>query len=223
MRDSEAQDLAQESNPQAPIETLTQQMLNGAMHAHSMFGAITDRINAMEAALYGLADALIAQNALTPAQFQTFTEKVSRAIADSGQNLNGGVALRVDNPQAPGTQLVNCDERMHICKAVCCKLTFPLSAEEVESGIIQWELGRPYHNRTGKKGYCVHIAEKDGQCRCNIFDNRPKVCSRYSCAHDQRIWTDFEGMVLNDEWIALHLGEDKMRFTNLEMDTTKDA
>jgi hypothetical protein len=42
---------------------------------------------------------------------------------------------------------VNCEERLHICKAACCQLDFALSVEEVESGKVKWDLGRPYFIR----------------------------------------------------------------------------
>ena len=38
----------------------------------------------------------------------------------------------------------------------------------------------------------------------------PTVCRGYSCAGDKRIWSDFEGQVLNQEWIDAHLGGDEL-------------
>lgn len=116
------------------------------------------------------------------------------------------VALRVDDPEATGASgvEVDCNARMHICKAVCCKLKFPLSCEEVDSGKVKWDLGHPYVIRHESTGYCAHNDTATGSCR--IYEHRPAVCRRYSCVGDTRIWTDFEGMVLNQEWIDEHLG-----------------
>ena len=33
------------------------------------------------------------------------------------------------------------------CKAVCCRLRFALTVEEIENGPVKWDLGRPYFNR----------------------------------------------------------------------------
>ena len=92
---------------------------------------------------------------------------------------------------------------MHICRAVCCKLKFPLSCDEVDSGKVKWDVGHPYVIRHESTGYCTHNDTATGGCR--VYEDRPAVCRRYSCAHDTRIWSDFEGMVLNQEWIDGHL------------------
>jgi Fe-S-cluster containining protein len=114
------------------------------------------------------------------------------------------VALRVDDPEASAGSEVDCDARMPICKAVCCKLKFPLSCDEVDSGKVKWDIGHPYVIRHESSGYCTHNDTATG--RCHIYDDRPGVCRRYSCAGDTRIWSDFEHMVLNQQWIDEHLG-----------------
>jgi len=97
---------------------------------------------------------------------------------------------------------VDCAERLAVCHAVCCMLKFALSPEEVEAGVVKWDIGHPYLIRGDRDGYCVHNSPEGG---CSVYSSRPGVCRRYSCAGDDRIWTDFDGMVLNAEWIAAHL------------------
>ena len=94
---------------------------------------------------------------------------------------------------------------MPVCQAVCCRLKFALSQEEVEQGQVKWDIGHPYVIRQDSNGYCCH--NDAGSRSCAIYNDRPNLCRRYSCRHDNRIWTDFEGMVLNTEWITEHLGE----------------
>ena len=113
------------------------------------------------------------------------------------------ISFREDPEESPPVVEVNCDERMHICHAVCCKLNFALTPEEVDSGTVKWDLGNPYFIRHEENGYCTHNDAAGGGCR--IYADRPGVCRRYSCANDKRIWKDFKGMVLNDEWIDEHL------------------
>jgi Fe-S-cluster containining protein len=98
---------------------------------------------------------------------------------------------------------VNCGERMPICHSICCKLDFPLTAEEIESGKVRWDLGRPYHIRHGEDGHCVHRNQESGFC--GVYEDRPGICRTYSCAGDARIWKDFEKMELNAEWLEEHL------------------
>jgi len=52
---------------------------------------------------------------------------------------------------------VDCQSRLHICKAVCCRFPFALSRQDVEEGIINWEFGRSYLIANGKDGDCVHL------------------------------------------------------------------
>ena len=112
------------------------------------------------------------------------------------------IALGVDadEPAEP----VNCAERMHVCHAVCCRLSFALTGPEVDAGKVRWDLGFPYHIRHDDHGTCVHNDPDGGGC--TVYADRPGVCRRYSCAHDSRIWTDFEAMELNHAWIEANLG-----------------
>ena len=42
-----------------------------------------------------------------------------------------------------------------------------------------------------------------------IYDDRPSPCRLYTCEHDERIWTDFEAMELNQEWIDANLAQER--------------
>jgi Fe-S-cluster containining protein len=120
------------------------------------------------------------------------------------------VALRVDDDNEDGDGsddaafvAVDCAARMHVCHAVCCRLKFPLSCGEVDAGKVKWDIGHPYIIRHDSSGWCAHNDRETG-C-CGVYDDRPAVCRRYSCAGDQRIWKDFDAMVLNQEWIDENL------------------
>jgi Fe-S-cluster containining protein len=115
------------------------------------------------------------------------------------------VFVREDVPTDESTTeaaavVVDCSARMHICHAVCCTLPFPLSAQEVEEGKVKWDLGHPYMIRHDDEGRCVHNDHATGGC--SIYSDRPQVCRSYSCANDERIWKDFDNMVLNDEFLS---------------------
>ena len=93
---------------------------------------------------------------------------------------------------------------MHVCKAVCCKLKFALTSDEIEVGLVKWDIGHPYIIRQSSTGYCCH---NDPETRgCGIYDDRPSLCRRFSCKGDDRIWTDFDNMIINQEWIDQHVG-----------------
>jgi hypothetical protein len=187
----------------------------GELFTHTALSVHAERINRVEAFVYGLADALLDGGQVTEDQLRSRTSRVAGELRERGETLSGGVALRVDPEPPPPDAKVDCSARLHICKAVCCRLGFALSAPEVEAGHVKWELGKPYFARRDAKGCCVHLT---GEGRCGVYQNRPRVCRSYSCEKDERIWTDFDGMVLNQKWIDENLGPEKPRLIGIQME-----
>lgn len=114
-----------------------------------------------------------------------------------------GIAFGTEPTETEEPAPVDCEARMHICHAVCCKLNFALTPAEIEGGTTKWDLGFPYMIRHESNGYCTHNDTATG--RCGIYADRPGVCRRYNCTNDTRIWKDFENMELNEEWIRENL------------------
>lgn len=196
-------------------DALERQVEAGGLFTHTALSLHAERINRIEGFLYGLADALLAGGQMTEEALRTHAARAAEELRDTGEVLSGGVLLRLDPDPPPGTATVDCAARMHVCKAVCCRMSFPLSASEIEAGKVKWELGKPYFARKDATGRCVHL---DGQCRCGVYHDRPGVCHRYSCENDERIWTDFEGMILNQEWIDQNLRPERPHLVALRMD-----
>src|SRR5215510_4015871 len=52
---------------------------------------------------------------------------------------------------------VSCAELIPLCGARCCQLSFALSTEDLDEGVIRWDYGQPYLIRQrASDGYCVH-------------------------------------------------------------------
>jgi len=84
-----------------------------------------------------------------------------------------------------------CAELIAICEARCCQLSFPLSTADLDEGVIRWDYGQPYLIRQrASDAYCVH--NDPASHGCTVHEHRPRVCRRYDCRHDPRIWIDFE-------------------------------
>jgi Fe-S-cluster containining protein len=183
-----------------PLRELERQVERGNVFAHAVLSEHASRAGENEAIIRGLVELLIEREVVQP---QDLVAAVDAVRAETKSDIE--IAIRVDEePIVPGPP-VDCEARLHVCKAVCCRLRFPLSVEEVESGgPIKWDLGRPYFNRHGDDGYCH---QSDGETRgCNVYDDRPAPCRQYSCVGDDRIWKDFDAMELNQEWIDDRLG-----------------
>jgi Fe-S-cluster containining protein len=197
------------------LDELERQVERSGFFAHSSLSRQAERINEIESFLYGLVDTLILKGIVDKEDFEETVRKVREEVIEKQEYLHAGVAVRGNELSENVFTPVNCEERMHICQAVCCKLNFALSVEEIESGKIRWDLGQPYFIRHNKNGYCCHV---DGESKgCTIYADRPSVCRKYSCANDTRIWKDFEKMELNHEWIDENLQEQRVRLKAIYM------
>ncbi len=123
-------------------------------------------------------------------------ELIRELFPPSQPRPGAGIAVRGD--ATPGqVQSVDCENRLHICKAACCRiLDIPLTPDEVDRGQHDWDPRRPYTLVKNRQG-CGYL--ESGGCNCHIYNSRPRECRTYSCANDARIWNDFENKVLNPE------------------------
>lgn len=89
----------------------------------------------------------------------------------------------------------NCSELLHLCKARCCQLTFCLSTQDLDEGVIRFDYGQPYLIRQrASDTFCVH--NDPATHYCTVHTHRPRVCRSYDCRDDKRIWTDFEAKLV---------------------------
>lgn len=201
------------------LTRLERQVERGSLFTHTALSNNAERIHEVESFLYGVVDVLVAKGLLKGEEVFEAAGRVRREMDEQGETAGPGVALRLDAGRPAGAGefvAVNCAERMHVCKAVCCKLTFALSADEVEAGRVKWDLGQPYHIRQEASGFCTHNDRARGGCA--VYEDRPAVCRNYSCAGDTRIWKDFEKMELNEEWLAENFaGESRPRLARAVM------
>lgn len=100
------------------------------------------------------------------------------------------VADPIDKYALDNLPQIDCDSRLHLCKARCCKLNFPLSFQDLDERVVQWDYGKPYQILQRLDGYCVHNHRQKKHC-C-VYKNRPAICRTYDCRQDKRIWLDFE-------------------------------
>lgn len=125
-----------------------------------------------------------------------------------------GVVLQdseVDKYAFKRTAEIDCQSRVHLCKASCCRLPFALSRQDVEERVVRWNFGVPYMIEQGADGYCTH----HDRCTrsCTIYQQRPVPCRGYDCRKDRRIWLDFDRRIANPaierpEWLDMVSEED---------------
>lgn len=198
------------------LDGLDRQLARGGVRAQSLFNRTFERLSEVEAMLLGLLDVLLARGVVAAADIEPAVRRIEDQVAARGEEPAHAVALRSDDAEAAARPdaVVDCAARMHVCHAVCCKLAVKLDAAEVESGRLRWDLGHPYYLRKEADGRCTHQDRATGGC--GAYADRPKPCRQYNCANDGRIWKDFDGMVLNDEWLAAHFRPDEPQFVTVE-------
>ncbi len=193
---------------------LDRQLERGSLFTQASLERSIHRLRQAESLMADLVTALDAKGVVSVQELgvrfadQGAEDGEDEAVEDTSARVGWpSIALRVDDPDGPTTPdvLVDCDARMHVCHAVCCKMKFPLSAPEVDAGSVKWDIGHPYVIRQESTGYCTHNDTATGHC--GVYAERPAICRRYSCANDGRIWKDFDNMVLNHEWLDEHLGQ----------------
>lgn len=199
-----------------PLAGLERQVERDSFRSQSLFNLAFDRLTELEQLLLGLLDTLIKRGVVTESEVAPAARAIGEQVAARGEGREHAVILREDSAEqaAKPEAVVDCAARLHVCKAVCCRLSVKLSAEEVESGKVRWDLGRPYLLRREADGRCTH--QDRGTLFCAAYEDRPRPCRQYSCANDRRIWRDFDGMVLNQEWIDANLGPDQPRLIQLQ-------
>jgi hypothetical protein len=182
------------------IQELERQVDRGNLFAHSALTEQAARLNEATALVNGLAGLLVHRGLVDADELMAVIDQVRTQTEAAGETARLGVVVR---KQGTGSEHqggpVDCAARIPVCKAVCCRLRFALTVEEIESGPLKWDLGRPYYNRVDSDGYCQQLDRET--YACGVYEERPAPCRGSSCEHDDRIWTDFEGMVLNQEWI----------------------
>lgn len=210
------QELPAEERPRSqpdPVEELARQVERASLFTHACLDRVAGRASGIEARLDELIELLRAKGALDDELPVTLPDVPGLpAPPADGEDPEPpapvrwpSFALRASTPTPPPTTEVNCAERMHICHAVCCKLGFALTAEEVDEGQVRFDVGFPYMIRHDADGYCTHNDRSTGFCK--VYADRPGICRHYSCANDDRIWKDFEKMELNHEWLEENLGD----------------
>lgn len=191
-----------------PLDELDRQVERASLFTHASFDRIAMRASGIQAELHELVEVLREKGILDSGDLQPATPVVPQAEGAEEDPPGPGwpaIALRGEGAAPRPVVEVNCAERMHVCHAVCCKLSFPLTAPEVDAGKVRFDLGFPYFIRHDADGYCTHNDRATG--RCNVYHDRPGICGHYSCAGDERIWKDFEAMELNHEWLDANLGD----------------
>ena len=177
---------------------LHQEVAEGLLYTHSRLNANTSKTLEAASFTYALVELLEEQGLISIEELDERKRAVGQRLAQQLSEQGLGVMLQepeYDKYAFADEVEIDCANRIHLCHAACCRLTFGLSKQDVREGIVRWDLGRPYLIAQGDDGYCCHM-DRANQ-RCTVREHRPVPCRAYDCRNDTRIWLDFEQMVPN--------------------------
>ncbi len=182
------------------VEDLREEVAYGLLYTHSRSNANSGKLLEVASFSYALIELLSERGLISIEELDERKKQVNRRLSEKFSETGMGVALTkeeqddVGNPQSVE---IDCQNRVHLCQAACCRLRFALTVPDVENGKVKWNLGQPYMIRQGEDGYCHHF---DRKARfCSIYEDRPFVCRSYDCRNDKRIWQDFEKKIVSPE------------------------
>lgn len=140
-----------------------------------------------------LLEEMIARGQVDMRSLEERRERIKRQeLERAASQASVQVSPSVDKYQITELPQIDCAARIPLCKGRCCTLTFPLSFQDLDEGVVRWDYSRPYSIRHREDGYCVHQSPTHG---CTVYDQRPAVCRTYDCRNDKRIWIDFENRI----------------------------
>jgi len=182
----------------ASAEDIRKEVADGLFYTHMRLSQSTHRMLESSAFLYSLIEILCEKGLISIEELDERKKSVAERLAEQLKEKGLGVMLQEsdeDKYSFQGEVQIDCENRIPLCLASCCRLRFALSKQDVYEGVLRWSLGQPYLIAHDKDGYCTHMER--GSCRCTVRANRPVPCRAYDCRNDKRIWTDFENKVVN--------------------------
>jgi hypothetical protein len=177
---------------------LRQQVAEGLFYTHTRLSQNTNKTLEASSFLYALVELLNERGVITVQELDERKKVVAERLVAQLKEKGLGVMLQdpeEDKYAFKGEVEIDCENRVQLCHATCCRLRFALSKQDVYEGIVKWDLGRPYLIAQGNDRYCTHFERST--CRCTVRENRPVPCRGYDCRNDKRIWLDFEHKIVN--------------------------
>jgi len=147
------------------LERLRKEVIGGLMYTHSRANANTNRALETATFLFALVEVLAEKGVLTieelDARKDQIADRVQRRFLEKGM----GVVLQdpeQDKYAFAGEAHVDCENRVHLCKAACCRMLFPLSRQDIAERIVMWDLEAPYMIAQTEDRYCRHLDRATG-------------------------------------------------------------
>jgi Fe-S-cluster containining protein len=181
------------------LDTLREEIAGGLRYAHTRANANTRKLLEIASFAYAAIDLLAEKGLLQIEELDERKKTIGGRLVEKFIDQGMGITHQEKEQDKYTFEAVqiDCESRLHLCKAACCKLGFALSKQDVEEGIVKWNFARPYFIAQAADGYCIHMDRT--KLNCTIHAHRPVPCRGYDCRKDTRIWADFEERIVSPE------------------------
>lgn len=155
------------------------------------------------ARVLALTEELVARGLISLRSLEQRVERVRQTENErTADQMVVQVAPSIDKYSVTEIPQIDCASIIPICKGRCCRLSFPLSFQDLDERTLRFDYSMPYLIRQGADGFCVHSTPETRAC--GVYEQRPTICRTYDCRKDTRIWKDFEKRIpADDEAIPL--------------------
>lgn len=186
----------------------------GLSYTHSRITFNTKKTLESSAFLYSLIELLDEKDLISIEEIDKRKKKVARRLVKKFEESRIGLLYQYpeeDKYSFEKNSNIDCQSCLQTCKAICCKIPFALSSQDVYEGLVRWEFGRPYLIAHDKEGYCVHLNKEN--YKCTVYDHRPVPCRGFSCRENKKwpVWKDFDRGLINPEF------EEQVKESNKKM------
>ena len=192
------------------------EIVKGLIYTHSRINANTAKTLESSSFLYALIELLNEKGILTIEELDDRKKQIAERLVR--KFVESGIGLLYQEPEYDKYNfkqetITDCKERIAVCKAICCKLPFALSRQDVDERIISWDFGRPYLIAHGDDGYCVHLDRNSYHCM--VREHRPVPCRGFDCRDNEKwkVWLDYEKKVINHELLE-NISQNNLDFTH---------
>lgn len=194
------------------VEALRQEVVQGLLDSHVRANKNAGKALEIASFCYALIELLQEKGLLTleelDARQKLVNSRLVKKFADQGIGVVALQDFKQDKYAFQDEVTIDCANRIPLCQAACCRLDLALSKQDIEEGILKWELGKPYMIARDMEGYCRHLDRTTS--RCTVWQHRPIPCRGYDCRNDERIWLDFDQGIVNPNLEKVFSQRDEM-------------
>jgi Fe-S-cluster containining protein len=174
---------------------MSDQLRDGLRYLYKIVVQQQAEIERLSREVTALTDALVGSGSLSTGKLNTVRDQVAKQPLPGKRTIHLPLVSPAPDKFKVEEAALPCAEAAPICRTACCHMEFQLSPQDVEEGIVRWDVTRPFRIAQKPSGECSHLE----QGRCSVHANRPTVCRAYDCRGDVRVWRNFEMRIPSEQ------------------------